>query len=356
MLSSRVKKLKPYVPGEQPKDKKLIKLNTNESPFPPSPKIEAFLKNFDIDRLRRYPDPTIFDLRKKIADKHRLKTSQVFIGNGSDEVLSFVFFAFFDEKNGPLLFPEFTYSFYPVYCDFYDVGYKKIPLAKDFSVAIDRFLAEKESCGIIFPNPNAPTGVCLPIAEVEMLMDNYASDRVVAIDEAYIEFGGTSAMDLVDRYENLLIVRTFSKSKALAGLRIGYAVGSETLIDALFTVKDSFNSYPVGLIAQSIGAIAFEDDAYYKKIIDAIIQIRKTVSEELELLGWEVLPSSANFVFARLPGVSGDEIYKIFREKGIIVRHFNTDGISDFIRITIGDKADMERFIEEAALISSLHE
>ncbi|MBW1863092.1 MAG: histidinol-phosphate transaminase, partial [Deltaproteobacteria bacterium] len=327
MFSERMERLTPYVPGEQPRDRKYLKLNTNENPYPPSLQIEEFFKNFDIERLRLYPDPMFNDLREKIAERYEVKKGHVFVSNGSDEALSFSFYAFFDSRKGKLLFPEFTYSFYPTYCSFYGIEYEKIPLGHNFSVDIDGFLEKRGSCGVIFPNPNAPTGICLPIEKVIYLLENYPQDRAVIIDEAYIDFGGESAVRLIDEHKNLLIMRTFSKSMSLAGLRLGFAIGDKTLIDALFTVKDSFNSYPVDMLAQTIGEIAATDETYYRSITERIISTRDYLTSELKKLGWNVLPSKANFVFAEKKGVPGAEIYLKLKERGILVRYFDIEGI-----------------------------
>jgi histidinol-phosphate aminotransferase len=347
MFSSRMKRLNPYIPGEQPQDRKYLKLNTNENPYPPSPRIEEFLKNFDVERLRLYSDPSSVRLREKIAQKYEVKKEQVFVSNGSDEALSFCFYAFFDSTRGPLLFPEFTYSFYPVYCDFYGIAYEKIPLDNQFSVNGKQFLKRTESCGIIFANPNAPTGIYLPIDKVRELLENYPRENVVLIDEAYIDFGGESAVGLIQDFKNLLIVMTFSKGMSLAGVRLGYVIGHEDLVDALFTVKDSFNSYPADMLSQSIGEIAISDEAYYRTIREKIISTRGHFGLELEKLGWHVLPSKANFLYAEKKGVPGKDIYRTLKERGILVRHFNIAGIENFIRITVGTRDDMSRFIEE---------
>jgi histidinol-phosphate aminotransferase len=347
MFSNRVKKLTPYVPGEQPQDKTYIKLNTNENPYPPSPQIKAFLKELNIDNLRLYPDPQFGDLRAAIGERYGVKPEQIFVGNGSDEVLSFVFYAFFDSANGALLFPEFTYSFYPVYCEFYGIAYKKVPLADDFSIRIDGFLGNEISCGVIFPNPNAPTGILISVDEIARLLDAYPKDRVVVVDEAYVAFGGESAMSLIQQYPNLLVVRTFSKSMALASTRLGYAIGDRQLIEKLYTVKDSFNSYPVSMLGQQMGAIAIKDKAYYDSITQKIVEAREYLSKELTRLEWEVLPSKANFVFARKPGVEGREIYAQLKDRGILVRHFDMDGIKDFVRITIGTRESLETLVKE---------
>ena len=345
MLADRMKNLSPYVPGEQPQDGKYIKLNTNENPYPPTPLIKDFLSNVDIARLRLYPEPTSALLRNAVADNEGLKPENVFVGNGSDEVLSFVFFGFFDGTYGPLLFPEFTYSFYPVYSGFYNIPFERIGLRDDFSINIDDYL-KKDSTGLIISNPNAPTGICLPLSEIRRLLDSYRSDRLVAIDEAYIAFGGESAAQLIKEYANLLVIRTFSKSSSLAGMRLGYAIGCEKLIETLTTVKDSFNSYPVDFIAQKCGELAIRDRKYAESVISRIIVTRENFVKQAISLGWELLPSKANFVFARKAGISGNEIYSRLKKKKILVRFFDKPGISDFVRITIGTDDEMKTLIE----------
>ena len=345
MLSERMKNLSPYVPGEQPQDGKYIKLNTNENPYPPTSKIKEFLAGMDISRLKLYPEPTSSLLRNAIAENEELKPENVFVGNGSDEVLSFVFFGFFDAKNGPLLFPEFTYSFYPVYSSFYNIPYKKLELKDDFSIDIEDYL-KTPSTGIVIPNPNAPTGICLPLSKIRELLDRYDKDRLVAIDEAYIAFGGESAVKLIEEYDNLLVVRTFSKSSSLAGLRLGYALGNENLISALNTVKDSFNSYPVDFMAQKCGELAIKDREYGDDVIEKIIKTRENFVEKASSMGWDILPSKANFVFARKTGIRGEQIYKRLKKQKILVRYFNKEGISDFVRITIGTDEEMDTLLK----------
>ena len=346
MLTRRIKRLSPYIPGEQPQDRAYIKLNTNENPYPPTPEIGRFLKSFEIERLRLYPDPLFGTLREAISKRFNIHTSQVFVGNGSDEVLAFAFYAFFDSAGGKLLFPEFSYSFYPVYCDFYGIEYRKIPLDEDFTIEINDYLGGEASCGIVFPNPNAPTGIVLSLAEVTGLLEQYPENRVVVIDEAYIDFGGESAVSLIDRFKNLLVVRTFSKSMSLAALRLGFAMGDEDLINALFAVKDSFNSYPADLIAQEIGEIAINDTTYYNGITQKIILNRESLSKQLQSLGWHVLPSGANFIFAGKSGVRGETVYRRLKEEGILVRFFNIKGIRNFVRITIGTDEEMEALMK----------
>lgn len=349
MFSQRLSKLSPYVPGEQPQDKKYLKLNTNENPYPPSPRIGELLRSFDIASLRLYSDPVCDRIRGKIASKYGLGKEQAFVSNGSDEALSFCFYAFFDSLYGKLLFPEYTYSFYPVYCDFYGITYERVPLDKEFRVDLDGFLKKRDdSCGIIFANPNAPTGTYLALDRIVWFLKNYPEEKVVVIDEAYIDFGGESAAKLVNEFQNLVIVKTFSKGMSLAGLRLGYALADERLIKALFTVKDSFNSYPADTLSQLIGEIAVEDEVYYKRIREEIMATREYFSSELERLGWFVLPSRANFVFASRKGIPGKDIYSKLKEKGILVRHFDVEGIKDFVRITIGTKEQMARLLSVA--------
>ena len=346
MLAARMNKLTPYVPGEQPKDRRYLKLNTNENPYPPSPRIKAFLEEFDAANLRLYSDPLAGDLRKRIAERYEVSENRVFVSNGSDEALSFCFYAFFDSGRRPLLFPEFTYSFYPVYCDFYQIDYERVPLDESFGVDLEAFL-ERPSCGLIFANPNAPTGHSLPLDRIQNLLERYPEDRVVILDEAYVDFGGESALGLVRDFPNLVVVRTFSKSMSLAGLRLGFVIAQEPLIKALFTVKDSFNSYPTDLLSQKIGEIAVADTSYYKRITRKIVETRDRFSSGAEALGWQVLPSKANFVFASLPGTPGEAVYRRLKERGILVRYFDTEGIREFVRITIGRPEEMDRLLKE---------
>jgi len=346
MFAKRFSELNPYVPGEQPRDRVYIKLNANENPYPPSPEVNKVLKEFDPALLRLYPDPDSNELRSAIARMlgSGITPEMIFAGNGSDEVLSFVFFTFFDD-DAPLYFPEHTYSFYPVYADYYGIPFRKIPLEKDFSIDTETLL-EGKSSGIIFANPNAPTGIYLPLPDIRIILDNYPPDRVVVVDEAYIDFGGESAISLLGEYKNLVIIRTFSKSFCFAGARLGFMVANPELIDAVFTTKNSFNHFPVDALTQRIGIASCNDWMYYKNINDRIQRTREVFSKRLRDAGWDVLPSLTNFVFVRKEGLDGKKIYDTLKSYGILVRFFNHPGITDFVRISIGTEEDMLKLLE----------
>ena len=330
--SPLVNDLVPYVPGEQPKMANLVKLNTNENPFGPSPKVIEAIQAELNDNLRLYPDPEGESLRQTIAAYHGIRPGQVFLGNGSDEVLAHIFYGLF-QHGDPILFPDVTYSFYPVYCGLYDIPSKTVPLTGTFEINPEDY--KQPNGGVIFPNPNAPTGRYLGLQRVEEILCANP-DRVVVVDEAYIDFGGQTAINLVDQYPNLLVSQTLSKARSLAGLRVGFAVGHPDLIEALNRVKNSFNSYPLDRLALAGAQAAYEDEAWFRKCCDGVISERERVTEALEGLGFQVLPSKANFIFARHKGRSGEALAKGLREQGIIVRHFNKARISDFLRITIG--------------------
>ena len=341
--SQVVRDLTPYVPGEQPKITNLIKLNTNENPFPPSPKVLAAIQaelGDDAARLRLYPDPNADLLKGAIAKCHGLNAQQIFVGNGSDEVLAHVFMALL-KHDAPILFPDITYSFYPVYCGLYGVECRTVPLADDFSINPADFYGQPEKTGknkirgIIFPNPNAPTGRLLALEAIEQILKTNP-DTVVVVDEAYVDFGGETAIPLIERYDNLLVVHTLSKSRSLAGMRVGFAVGHPALIEALERVKNSFNSYPLDRLA-IVGAVAaMEDEAYFEQCRRAVIATRDTLSAELTNIGFEVLPSAANFIFARHRQRDAGELAKSLRDRNIIVRHFKLPRIDQFLRITVG--------------------
>lgn len=331
--SDIVHKLTPYVPGEQPKLTNLVKLNTNENPYGPSPRVIEALKAEAADTLRLYPDPNSDALKNAIAHTYHLKPNQVFVGNGSDEVLAHVFQALL-KHDKPLLFPDITYSFYPVYCGLYDIEFQTIPLATDFSINIDDYA--QPNGGIIFPNPNAPTGIPLSLAQIEKLLQRNR-ESVVVVDEAYVDFGTESAVGLIDQYQNLLVTHTLSKARSLAGLRVGYAMGSPDLIEALIRVKDSFNSYPVDRFASAGAIAAMQDVAYFEKTCAQVIATREALVKGLTGLGFEVLPSGANFIFAKHSAWDGAELTAKLRERSIIVRHFKSPArISAYLRITIG--------------------
>jgi len=328
-----VKALVPYVPGEQPKMARLVKLNTNENPYGPSPKaLEAMRAELN-DNLRLYPDPNSDRLKQAVAEYYGVTPAQVFVGNGSDEVLAHIFHGLFQHDRGPLLFPDVSYSFYPVYCGLYGIGFEQVALDEQFQIRIADYA--KPNAGIIFPNPNAPTGCLLPLQAIEQLLQANR-DSVVVVDEAYIDFGGETAISLVDRYDNLLVTQTLSKSRSLAGLRVGLAVGHPELIEALERIKNSFNSYPLDRMAIVGAAAAFEDQAYFEETCRKVIDSRETLVEQLVAKGFEVLPSAANFIFARHPQQDAAQLAARLREQGVIVRHFKQARIAQFLRITIG--------------------
>ncbi|MCQ4250238.1 histidinol-phosphate transaminase [Pseudomonas stutzeri] len=327
-----VKELVPYVPGEQPKLANLVKLNTNENPYAPSPKAIAAMQAELADSLRLYPDPNGERLKRAVADYYGVQPAQVFVGNGSDEVLAHAFHGLF-QHGKPLLFPDVTYSFYPVYCGLYGIAYEAIALDDRFQIDVADYA--RPNGGIIFPNPNAPTGCLLALDAIERLLQANP-DSVVLVDEAYIDFGGTSAIALVDRYPNLLVTQTLSKSRSLAGLRVGLAVGHPDLIEALERIKNSFNSYPLDRIAIAGAAAAFEDREYFAQTCGQVIASRETVVAAMQAMGFEVLPSAANFIFARHPQQDATRLAAGLREQGIIVRHFKQARIDQFLRITIG--------------------
>ncbi|CAI8792611.1 histidinol-phosphate transaminase [Pseudomonas donghuensis] len=327
-----VKDLVPYVPGEQPKLAKLVKLNTNENPYGPSPKALEAMRGELNDNLRLYPDPNSDLLKQAVAEYYGVQGNQVFLGNGSDEVLAHIFHGLF-QHDAPLLFPDISYSFYPVYCGLYGIPFEAVALDEQFQIRVDDY--RKANGGIIFPNPNAPTGCLLALEAIEQLL-KANPDSVVVVDEAYIDFGGQTAISLVDRYDNLLVTQTLSKSRSLAGLRVGLAVGHPDLIEALERIKNSFNSYPLDRMAIVGAAAAFADRAYFDETCRKVIDSRESLVKELSALGFEVLPSAANFIFARHPQQDAAELAARLREQGVIVRHFKQARIAQFLRITIG--------------------
>jgi len=339
--SDVVNQLTPYVPGEQPKIANLVKLNTNENPYGPSPRAIDAIRAAADEALKLYPDPNCEALKRAIARCHGVAPENVFVGNGSDEVLAHVFLGLLKHPR-PLLFPDITYSFYPVYCGLYGIRFETIPLRDDFSIDVDDYA--RPNGGIIFPNPNAPTGRLLPLRAIESLLAAHP-DSVVVIDEAYVDFGGESAIPLTVAHPNLLVVQTLSKSRALAGLRVGFAVGHAVLIEALERVKNSFNSYPLDRLAIAGAVAAFEDRAHFERSCAAVVATRERLVGELARLGFEVVPSAANFVFVRHPGHDAAGLARALRERGIIVRHFALPRIEQHLRITVGTDEQCERLV-----------
>lgn len=339
--SDAIKGLSPYIPGEQPKLANLVKLNTNENPCGPSPRVLAAIRDATGDALRLYPDPNAEQLKVVIGKYHAVETKNVFVGNGSDEVLAHIFLGLLKHPR-PILFPDITYSFYPVYCGLYQVDFKTIPLANDFSIRIKDYT--RPNGGIIFPNPNAPTGCLLPLSDIESLLRSNP-DSVVVIDEAYVDFGGESAIPLIADYPNLLVVQTLSKARSLAGLRVGFAAGHADLIEALERIKNSFNSYPLGRLAIAGATAAFEDREYFENSCKTVIATREKLVDELKALNFEVLPSAANFIFARHPQHDAEKSALALRQRGIIVRHFKLPRIDQFLRITIGTNEQCEKLV-----------
>ncbi len=344
--SAVVRGLTPYVPGEQPKLPNLVKLNTNENPYGPSPKVLEALRAETGDTLRLYPDPNADRLKEAVAACFAVTPKQVFVGNGSDEVLAHVFLGLL-KHDQPLLFPDITYSFYPVYCGLYDVEHQTVPLTDAFEIRTEDYA--RPNGGVIFPNPNAPTGRALPLADIEKILAANP-ESVVVVDEAYVDFGGETAIPLVAKYPNLLVVQTLSKSRSLAGLRVGFAIGHPDLIEALERVKNSFNSYPLDRLAIAGAVAAMEDKAHFEQTRQAVIRSREALVKELAALGFEVLPSAANFIFARHPQRDAGELAAALRSRSIIVRHFRQPRIEQFLRITVGTDAQCQ------ALTSALRE
>ncbi|MDR7655080.1 histidinol-phosphate transaminase [Acinetobacter junii] len=348
--SPEVRDLEPYVPGEQPKIQNLLKLNTNENPYPPSPKVvdavQAVLAH-QADALRLYPDPDATVLKQAIAKQQNVDVSQVFVGNGSDEVLAHIFKAFFIQQE-PILYPDITYSFYPVYSQFFGVQTKQIPLNEKFEIDISDY--EQENGGIIITNPNAPTSIALGLDKIEQLL-KANPNRVIVIDEAYVDFGAESAVELISRYENLVVCQTTSKSRSLAGLRVGFAIGQAHLIAALEAVKNSFNSYPIDRFAIAAAVASFEDQDYFQEQCEKVIASREKLVANLTELGFNVLPSKANFIFATHSLHDAAQLAEKLREQGIIVRYFNKPRINQFLRITIGTDEQNQRLVDTLKML-----
>lgn len=348
--SPLVRELEPYVPGEQPKIENLLKLNTNENPYPPSPKVaeavQALLVN-QADVLKLYPDPDASDLKQAIAKQQNVDVAQVFVGNGSDEVLAHIFKAFF-VQDLPLLYAEITYSFYPVYSQLFEVKTKVLPLNDQFEINVEDY--KQPNGGIIITNPNAPTSIALGLSAIEEILQSNPNS-VVVVDEAYVDFGAESAVSLVEKYENLVVCQTTSKSRSLAGLRVGFAIAQPHLIAALEAVKNSFNSYPIDRFAIAAAVASFEDQAYFEAQCQKVIENRELLVEQMTALGFDILPSKANFIFASHKTEKAAEIASKLREQGVIVRYFNKPRIDNFLRITIGTQEQNQRLIDSLKTI-----
>jgi histidinol-phosphate aminotransferase len=350
--SDVVHHLTPYVPGEQPQIAGLIKLNTNENPYPPSPRVLEALRMEVGDTLRLYPEPTGMALRATVAQQMKLKSEQVFVGNSSDDVLAHAFMALLQHGARPLLFPDISYAFYPVYCRLYGITYRTVPLDAQLGLRVDDYV-QPDAGAIIFPNPNAPTGRALPRTEIERLLAA-CPDTLVVIDEAYVDFGAESAVPLIDRHANLLVVQTLSKSRSLAGLRVGYALGQAPLIEGLTRVKDSFNSYPLDRLAVAGAVAAMEDAPYFERTRRAVIESRERLAEALRALQFEVLPSQANFLFVRHPAYRGADLGAALRERGILVRRFDEPArIAEHLRISIGTDAQCDALVKALIELTS---
>ncbi|MBQ8633019.1 MAG: histidinol-phosphate transaminase [Lachnospiraceae bacterium] len=333
----------PYVPGEQPKQENMIKLNTNENPYPPAPGVEKVLKSMETGDFRLYPKPDARELVDALAEEYGVPANQVFVGVGSDDVLGMAFLTCFNSEK-PILFPDITYSFYPVWADLFKIPYKRPALDENFCIRKEDYFAENG--GIVIANPNAPTSIAMPLADIEEIVKKNP-DSVVIIDEAYVDFGGESALPLVDKYENLLVVQTFSKSRSMAGMRIGFAIGCKELIDAMYAVRNSYNSYTMNMPSILCGVEAVKDRAYFDKTRNAIMETRADVAEKLAKLGFTVLPSGTNFLFAAHESVPAEELFAMLREKHIYVRYFKSPRINNYLRITIGTPEQMEVFLKE---------
>lgn len=341
--SEVTKNAEPYIPGEQPKDKKYIKLNTNENPYPPSEKVIKAIKNSAGEDLKLYPEPTVEKLSIAIADYYSVKKEQVFVGNGSDEVLAFSFMTFFNPGE-TILFPDITYSFYPVYANLFKLKQELIVLEEDFSLPLEGFF--KKNDGIIFPNPNAPTGKYVGLEFIEEILKKN-NDKVVIVDEAYIDFGGETAISLIDKYSNLLVIQTLSKSRSLAGLRVGFAVGSEELIEGLNRIKNSINSYTIDTLALNGATEAIKDVEYFEETRNKIINTRERVTKELIEAGFNVIDSKTNFVFISHPERQAEEVFNKLKEEGVLVRYFNSPRINNYLRVSIGTDEEMDIFLQK---------
>ena len=341
--TKNLRNIEPYVPGEQSKNKNIIKLNANENPYPPSPKAAEVLKSFDTNKLRFYPSANSTKLKEAIAKYYKVDVSNVFVGNGSDDVLAVAFQSFFNSEK-PIVYPDLTYSFYPVWCSLFGIKYKNYPVGDDFRINPEDY--KEKNGGVVIPNPNAPTSLGEGLDFVEKILD-YNQDSVVIIDEAYVDFGGTSSIPLIDKYENLLVTGTFSKSRSLAGLRIGFAIGSKALIDVMEAVKNSYNSYTVDSLSIEMGAASIEDDEYFKSTCKKVIKTRERVTLELEKLGFDVLDSQTNFIFVTHNKHNMKSLFEYLKTQKVFIRYFSLPRIENYVRITIGTNEEMDIFLEK---------
>lgn len=341
--TKNLRNIEPYVPGEQSKDKDIVKINANENPYPPSPKAAEVLKSFDTNKLRFYPSANSTKLKEAIAKYYKVDVSNVFVGNGSDDVLAVAFQSFFNSEK-PIVYPDLTYSFYPVWCSLFGIKYKNYPVGDDFRINPEDY--KEKNGGVVIPNPNAPTSLGEGLDFVEKILD-YNQDSVVIIDEAYVDFGGTSSIPLIDKYENLLVTGTFSKSRSLAGLRIGFAIGSKALIDVMEAVKNSYNSYTVDSLSIEMGAASIEDDEYFKSTCKKVIKTRERVTLELEKLGFDVLDSQTNFIFVTHNKHNMKSLFEYLKTQKVFIRYFSLPRIENYVRITIGTNEEMDIFLEK---------
>ena len=341
--TKNLRNIEPYVPGEQSKDKDIVKINANENPYPPSPKAIEALKSFDTNKLRFYPSANSTKLKEAIAKYYKVDVSNVFVGNGSDDVLAVAFQSFFNSEK-PIVYPDLTYSFYPVWCSLFGIKYKNYSVGDDFRINPEDY--KEKNGGVVIPNPNAPTSLGEGLDFVEKIL-NYNQDSVVIIDEAYVDFGGTSSIPLIDKYGNLLVTGTFSKSRSLAGLRIGFAIGSKALIDVMEAVKNSYNSYTVDSLSIEMGAASIEDDEYFKSTCKKVIKTRERVTLELEKLGFDVLDSQTNFIFVTHNKHNMKSLFEYLKTQKVFIRYFSLPRIENYVRITIGTNEEMDIFLEK---------
>lgn len=343
LWKNNLRKITPYVPGEQSKNKNIVKLNANENPYPPSPKAIEALKSFNSDRLRYYPNANSTELKEALAEYYNVDIENIFVGNGSDDVLAIAFQSFFNSDK-PIVYPDLTYSFYPVWCDLFGIPYKTYPVDDNFRIIPEDY--KESNGGVVIPNPNAPTSIGEGLDFVEKIMQ-YNPDSVVIIDEAYVDFGGTSSVELTNKYKNLLITGTFSKSRSLAGLRIGFAVGSKELISVMEAVKNSYNSYTIDSVSIAMGTASIRDDEYFKATCKRIIDTRERFTKELKVLGFKILDSSTNFIFATHSDLSMKDMFEYLKTKNVFIRYFSLPRIDNYTRITIGTDEEMDILLKE---------